>query len=86
MGKLRHLFSSIQRGVRIRVSFVICYCRSHGGEVWIIFIICCHRSRDGGWGGWRSGEGQVMGNLRHLLSSIQRGWGMGKLCYLLSSI
>ena len=27
-----------------------------------------------------------MGNLRHLLSSIQRGWEMGMLCYLLSSI
>ena len=45
--------------------FVICYRRFSGGVVWESFVIRCGRSRGEG--------GQLMSNLRHLLSSVQRG-------------
>ena len=75
MGKFRHLLSSIQRG-RVWVSFVIC-CRSCGGGV-------CVCSSSGNVYSAGLGYGYVsssvvvnparwgIGNLRHLLSSVQR--------------
>ena len=48
------------------------------GRVWVSFVICCHQSSEVG-----------IGNLRHLLSSIQgedEGEGIGKIRHLLSSI
>ena len=62
MSKFRHLLSSIQRGLCIDKFRH----RSGGDWAWVSFVICCVIPPR-----WD------IGNLRHLLSSIQEGGGAG---------